>query len=61
MALSTVVQYGLIPFAVVQYALPIAMPFLTKAAQVKLGMVEPQQKGGDVKSKLNKVKENAGV
>lgn len=60
-ALTTVVQYGLIPFAVVQYALPIAMPFLTKAAQVKLGKAESLQTGGDVKSKLNKIKENAGV
>ena len=60
-ALSTVVQYGLIPFAVVQYALPISMPFLTKAAQVKLGMAETLQKDDNAKNKLNKIKENAGV
>lgn len=60
-ALSTVVQYGLIPFAVVQYALPICMPFLTKAAQAKLGMSEITDGADKAKSKLRKVKEEAGV
>lgn len=59
-ALTTVVQYGLIPFAVAQYALPIALPFLTKAAQVKLGITEPSVKKG-LGGKLNKAKEEAGV
>lgn len=33
--LSTVVAWGLIPFAIVQYALPVSLPFLTKLAQRK--------------------------
>lgn len=61
LALTTVVQYGLIPFAIVQYALPVAMPFLTKAAQAKLGLSEPSTNFNKVKSKLRKVKEEAGV
>lgn len=60
-ALSTVVQYGLIPFAAVQYALPISMPFLTKAAQVKLGLGDAKEGAEKVESKLRKVKEEVGV
>lgn len=59
--LTTVVQYGLIPFAVVQYALPLSMPFLTKAAQVKLGLNEPLPSANAVGKKLRKVKEGEGV
>lgn len=60
-ALSTVVQYGLIPFAVAQYALPLCMPFLTKAAQAKLGMTEMPDGADGIKKKLRQVKEEAGV
>lgn len=60
--LNTVVLYGLIPFVVIQYALPIAMPFLIKAAQAKLnmseGVGEMLKKAGKLK---NKIKEEAGV
>lgn len=60
--LGAVVQYGLIPFVIVQYALPIAMPFLTKAAQAKLKLNEPLSEGvGKVKRIARKVKEEAGV
>lgn len=34
--LSTIVAWGMIPFAVAQYLLPIAMPFLTKLANAKM-------------------------
>ncbi len=36
MLLSTVVAWGMIPFCIVQYLLPISMPFLTKLANSKL-------------------------
>lgn len=38
--LSTVVAWGLIPFAFVQYALPISLPFLTKLANKKTETVK---------------------
>lgn len=60
--LNTVVLYGLIPFVIIQYALPLAMPFLTKAAQAKLSMGDVL--GDDatkVKRIARKVKEEAGV
>lgn len=61
-ALSTVVAYGLIPFAVVQYALPIAMPFLTKAAQAKLNLGNTLTDSiKSAKRFARKAKENASV
>ena len=41
--LSTVIKWGLIPFTVVQYLLPLFMPLLTKIAQAKTrnSAVEP--------------------
>lgn len=60
--LSTVVTYGLIPFVIVQYALPIAMPFLIKAAQVKLNMSETLYDSAKKAKRIaRKVKEEAGV
>lgn len=61
-ALSTVVQYGIIPFAIVQYALPIAMPFLTKAAQTKLRLNGTQnEQAPQPKKRIRKAKEGASV
>lgn len=60
-ALSTVVQYGLIPFAIVQYALPIAMPFLTKAAQAKLNGDTLADSIKQAKRFARKAKEKANV
>ncbi len=57
-ALNTVVQYGLLVFALVQYALPIAMPFLTKAAQIKTAAEKGEQ---PQKAAVDKVKEKVGV
>ena len=34
--LSTIVAWGMIPFMIAQYLLPIAMPFLTKIANIKM-------------------------
>lgn len=58
--LSTITYYGLIPFAIVQYALPIALPFLTKVAQVKLGVAQGES-ASRIQSVTRKVKEEAGV
>lgn len=57
-ALNTVVQYGLLLFVVVQYALPIAMPFLTRAAQAKIAVKQGEQ---PVKAPVDKIKEKVGV
>ena len=60
--LSTVVLYGLIPFVIIQYALPLAMPFLTKAAQAKLNLRDTLGESLQKAKRVGrKVKEEAGV
>lgn len=61
-ALNTIVQYGMIPFVIIQYALPIAMPFLTKAAQIKLSAGETNDSDlKRLKTFGRKAKEDVGV
>ncbi|MCM1194351.1 MAG: GerAB/ArcD/ProY family transporter [Firmicutes bacterium] len=55
--LSTVVAWGLIPFALLQYVLPIAMPFLVKAAQVKSGMTDLRRAIKNTARRSEKLKE----
>lgn len=59
--LSTVVQYGIIPFLVVQYALPLCMPLLTKAAQAKINGESLTDGVKKAKRFARKVKEESGV